>query len=195
MSDLLPANATAQERAVSLSIERHATLPVPVRDVWNPATCPANLLAWLAWAFSVDEWDPAWTDEQKRRVIQSSIAVHRYKGTIGAVRQALADLFYDVRVQEWFNQLPAGDPYTFRILLEVEQAGAPQAAFASLFNVIERTKNLRSHLEKFQLIVRTRAGPTLAAVTNVGSEVTVRFGPTALLNPGVIVAPEGIIGN
>ena len=195
MSDLLPANATAQERAISAAIERAGSVPVVVREVWDPETCPANLLAWLAWAFTVDEWDPAWTDEQKRRVIQSSIAVHRYKGTIGAVRQALDDLFFDVRVQEWFNQVPAGAPYTFRILLEVEQVGAPQEAFASLFNVIERTKNLRSHLEKIQLIVRTPAGPTLAAVTNVGSEVTVQFGPTALLNPGVIVAPEGIILN
>jgi phage tail P2-like protein len=181
MSDLLPANATAQERAVSLAIERSGAVPPVVREVWNPDTCPANLLAWLAWAFSVDEWDPAWTDAQKRGAIKSSIEVHRYKGTIGAVRSALEGLFYDVQVQEWFNQLPAGAPYTFRILLEVNQVGAPQAAFASLLNLLERTKNLRSHLDDIELIVKTPAGPKLVAASGVGSEIVLTYEPPRLV--------------
>lgn len=187
MFDLLPANATAQERAISDAIERAGSVPVVVREVWDADTCPANMLAWLAWAFSVDEWDPAWTDAQKRGAIKASISVHQHKGTIGAVRQALAGLFYDVRVQEWFNQLPAGDPYTFRILLGVNQVGAEQSAFASLINVLERTKNLRSHLDKIELIVTTPAGPTLAAFTNMGSEIVCHYElPALALNENVV---------
>lgn len=30
--------------------------PVSIRELWNPDTCPANLLPWLAWSFSVDRW-------------------------------------------------------------------------------------------------------------------------------------------
>ena len=88
MSDLLPINATPAERAISLAIERHAQVPIRVREMWNPDSCPENLLAWMAWAFGVDEWDVNWTDIQKRSVIKRSVVVHRYKGTIGAVRDA-----------------------------------------------------------------------------------------------------------
>lgn len=187
MSDLLPANATSGERALSNAIERAGSVPVVVREAWNPDTCPANLLAWLAWAFSVDEWDPAWTDAQKRNVIKRSVEVHRYKGTVGAVHEALGALFVDARVQEWFNQIPSGDPYTFRILLEVDQVGADQAAFASLFNVLERTKNLRSHLDEVELIVKSPAGPTVAATTRMGSEIVCHYErPAVALNENVI---------
>jgi phage tail P2-like protein len=171
VSDLLPPNATAQERALSLASGRDVA--TPVRDVWDPDTCPAALLAWLAWAFSVDEWDSTWTDAQKREVIKAAAAVHRYKGTIGAVQEALGALFVGARVQEWFNQLPAGDPYTFRMLLEVDQVGIDQAGVGSLFKVIERTKNLRSHLDEIELIVKSPAGLTMAAYTNVGCEIAV----------------------
>jgi len=183
VSDLLPPNATAQERALSIATGRDVA--TPVRDVWDPDTCPSALLAWLAWAFSVDEWDTAWTDAQKREVIKSAASVHRYKGTIGAVQEALGALFVGARVQEWFNQIPAGDPYTFRILLEVDQAGVEQAAYASLYRVLDRTKNLRSHMEEVELIVKSTTGPTVAAYTNVGCEIAVTN-----YVPGLLVANE-----
>jgi phage tail P2-like protein len=188
MSDLLPPNSTAQERALDDAASRLGDVPVVVRDMWNPDTCPANLLAWLAWAFSVDEWDPAWTDAQKRATIKFSIDVHKYKGTIGAVREALAALQFAARVQEWFNQIPEAEPYTFRVLLEVDQAGVEQAAYASLLNVIDRTKNLRSHLDQIELIVKSQAGPTVAAYTNVGNEVVL-----SNYVPGLVVANETTI--
>jgi phage tail P2-like protein len=173
VSDLLPANATEQERDISLAIQRHADLPVPVRDVWNPDTCPADLLAWLSWAWSVDVWDPAWSELQKREAIKASLNIHRYKGTIGAVREALTVLFYQPRVQEWFNQVPPGAPYTFRLLMEADQQGITQEAALKLFEVVERTKNLRSHLDAIQVSARTTAGPKLAVCTGVGSAIQV----------------------
>lgn len=106
-------------------------------------------------------------------MIKSAAAVHRYKGTIGAVQEALGALFVGARVQEWFNQIPAGDPYTFRVLLEIDQVGAGQSAYDSLYRVIERTKNLRSRLDEVELIVKSTAGPTVAAYTNVGCEIAV----------------------
>jgi phage tail P2-like protein len=187
MSDLLPANATAQERALDDSAARLGEVSVVVREMWNPDTCPENLLAWMAWAFSVDDWNPVWTDAQNRAVIKASIDVHKYKGTIGAVREALAALFVGARVQEWFNQLPEGDPYTFRVLLDVDQAGVEQAAYASLLNVIERTKNLRSHLDQVELIVKSQAGPTVATSTVMGTEIVCQYErPPLALNENVI---------
>lgn len=192
MSDLLPPNATSAERALSLAIERHAALPAPLRDVWDAETCPAQLLAWLAWALTVDEWDGAWTDAQKRAVIKASLNVHRFKGTIGAVREALGTLASTARVQEWFAQIPAGDTYTFRVLLEVDQVGIAQADMASLQTVIERTKNLRSHLSDLQLIATTQAGPTVACCASVGSEIVVPASEyqIAQITPGFAAADD-----
>ena len=52
MSDqpsLLPPNASALERKLEQATLRLGTLPVPLRELWNPDTCPAHLLPWLAW--------------------------------------------------------------------------------------------------------------------------------------------------
>lgn len=175
MSDvLLPSNSTAQERAMEASIaQRLRVLPVRVREVWNPETCPADVLPWLAWAFSVDEWSPLWSEQQKRQTIKNSIVIHRYKGTIGAVREAVAALGVDSAVQEWFNQIPEANPYTFRLYLKADQVGVPQDFFDTLLGVVLRTKNLRSHLDTIQLEVRTQAGPKAAACVSIGNEITI----------------------
>ncbi|WP_429884766.1 phage tail protein I [Geoalkalibacter halelectricus] len=86
---LLPPNSTALERALEGATERIGAAAVPVSDLWNPDTCPAAALPWLAWALSVDVWDSAWSEDIKRRVIAESIAIHRRKGTVWAVREAL----------------------------------------------------------------------------------------------------------
>jgi phage tail P2-like protein len=102
LPSLLPANRTDQEAAIETTqAARIAAMDVPVERLWNPATCPAPLLPWLAWALSVDEWDNAWPEEAKRQVIADSATVHRVKGTIGAVRRALAAAGYgDATVHE-----------------------------------------------------------------------------------------------
>ena len=50
---LLPLNALASERALEqASAEQILALPVPIRHVKDPATCPAHLLPWLAWEYA-----------------------------------------------------------------------------------------------------------------------------------------------
>ncbi len=89
MSDtLLPPNATATEKNIEAATARVGSMAVPVRDLWNPQTCPASLLPWLAWALSVDNWDKYWDEATKRSVIAASISVHYKKGTVGAVKEA-----------------------------------------------------------------------------------------------------------
>lgn len=88
---LLPFNSTPFERSLSLASARFnpaRTLPA----IWNPATCQAALLPWLAWALAVDEWDYGWPVEKKRTVIAAAIAVHERKGTPSAIRTSLAAL-------------------------------------------------------------------------------------------------------
>lgn len=90
MTVLLPPNATRLERALSLVIAEALAVPVPVARMWRPDQIPAAFLPWLAWGFSVDDWDAAWPEARQRAVIAAAVEVHRRKGTIGAVRRALA---------------------------------------------------------------------------------------------------------
>jgi phage tail P2-like protein len=177
MSDLLPANSTAAERALAEATARISDVPTMSRQVWSPADCPSELLPWLAWAFSVDDWDANWTDAQKRGAIASSAAVHRHKGTIGAVVKALAGLGFDVQLQEWFNQVPEGPAYTFRLLLNVDQVGISSGALSRIMSVVESTKNLRSHLDTIVPGVTTKAKLFIGGVSCTGSELTVKYAP------------------
>lgn len=86
---LLPRNTTPLERA----IEQAATgfdNPQQIPDLWNAATCPKNMLPWLAWAMSVDDWESDWSEQKKRAAIDESIEIHEHKGTPSAILRALS---------------------------------------------------------------------------------------------------------
>lgn len=148
-------------------------VPLLVRESWNPDTCPAALLPWLAWAFSVDEWDSAWTEQEKREVIKASLDVHKHKGTIGAVRRALTPLGYLIEVIEWWEMTPAGDPYTFSIVM----ATGSKPVTADLYDKAERIvltyKNLRSHLLNLTVKADVRGTIYAGAALLDGSDTTV----------------------
>lgn len=91
---MLPPNATAQERALEGATARIGDVPTPLRDVWNPDTCPAHILPWLAWAFGVDEWDAGWSDEAKRNTIRDAVMIQRRKGSVWAIKRAVAAAGY-----------------------------------------------------------------------------------------------------
>lgn len=176
LAELLPPNATTLEKRIAQTSARISDVPIPVRDVWNPATCPAALLPWMAWGFGVDQWDSEWTEAQKRDAIATALYVQRHKGTIGAVRRALAALGYDIVVQEWFNQIPAGAPYTFDILIDTDQIGVDEAGFERIIKLVDTFKNLRSHLIHVRPSMTTRARSAVGGYLALGNEITLEQG-------------------
>lgn len=89
MVSLLPANSGPFERAFSRAAASLPRLPVGlVESLWDPWTCPADLLPLLAWAWSVDYWRDWWPEHRKRQVIAESPYYHDMKGTIVADRMA-----------------------------------------------------------------------------------------------------------
>lgn len=186
----LPPNATHAERSLAEAAGHFNNVPVVVREVWNADTCPADLLPWLARAVSVDVWDPNWTAEQKRAAIKVSLAVHRKKGTIGAVVDALGALGFRARVQEWFNQIPQAEPYTYRLILEADQTGFDLDDVSLLLEVVANAKNLRSHLTEIKPIVLSSAIAVMASAVGLGSELTIGIGDqqNAGIIPGFLAA-------
>ena len=70
---LLPPNSTQLERAIEgANGAALADVPVPIRDLWNPETCPAALLPFLAWGVSIDLWDSQWSEAEKRAAVASA---------------------------------------------------------------------------------------------------------------------------
>ncbi|WP_240332504.1 phage tail protein I [Pseudomonas aeruginosa] len=59
---LLPRNATELEQLAAQALADIQRVPIPLRTLWNPSTCPVPLLPYLAWAFSVDRWDSKWPE-------------------------------------------------------------------------------------------------------------------------------------
>jgi phage tail P2-like protein len=173
MSDLLPPNATEEERALSETIARISDVPVPVRDIWNADTCPADILPWLAWAFSVDEWDTTWTEQQKRDVIKNSYFIHKQKGTIGAIGRALQPLGYLVDVTEWWQEMPEGDPYTFSVTVGTEGVPVDDELYAKAERLILQNKNLRSQLALLKVSSDVNGNLFVGAATGDGVTTTI----------------------
>ena len=92
----LPPNRTRLEGALEQSIRLGKPDITMIQNLMNPETCPAHLLGWLAWAFSVDVWDATWTEAVKREVIKLSVSIHRIKGTLGSVRRILTTIGFHV---------------------------------------------------------------------------------------------------
>ncbi len=146
MNSLLPPNASVLERATEGAInDSIESIPVPVRDLWNPERCPAALLSWLAWALSVDNWNSDWPENIKRTVIAQPIEVHRRKGTIGALRRALSALGHGVSVSEWHQY--GGRLYHFRLNIELKDRGLSEAEQSEILLTAKQAKNVRSWLE------------------------------------------------
>jgi len=86
MDNVLPSNAFEYERTLASEVERLLALDASeIRNLWNPWTCRADLLPYLAWALSVDLWDPNWPVDKQRSVIANAIRHHRLKGTLAGI--------------------------------------------------------------------------------------------------------------
>lgn len=111
---MLPATAT--DLARSLDVLEGRLFDLPVGEISkDPMTVSEILLDHLAWENSVDAWDTNWPDLVKRRVIQNSPEVHRYKGTPYGIQRALSAFGIEIELVEWWEPEGSGVPGTFLV--------------------------------------------------------------------------------
>lgn len=116
---LVPSNHRPMERALAAALGALADAdPASIEAMWNAWRCPAAFLPFLAWALSVDDWDDAWPEVTKRKVIAASPLYHRRKGTRLAVEQLLENTLRPFSLVEWFDQIPQGRRGTTRAFIE-----------------------------------------------------------------------------
>ncbi|MCI0508611.1 phage tail P2-like protein [Chromohalobacter marismortui] len=170
---LLPPNASFLERAAAEAGTEIERVPVPLRDLWHPDRCPARLLPYLAWTFSVDRWDPTWSEAAKRAVIRSSFYVHRKKGTISALRRVVEPLGYLLEVTEWWQMEPLGERGTFALRIGVLDTGITDAMYTELTRLVDDAKPLTRHIAGLDLLGETRGPLYLGCAVYDGHTTTV----------------------
>lgn len=171
MANLLPPNATPLERRLAEVCASATDLPVRIRDLLNPATCPVDLLPWLASTLAVSPWDETWTEAQKRGVCASAFLVHRQRGTLAAIKRALAALGVDAEVVEWWQTEPKGAPHTFTVDVETYE-GLSTDYLRSINGQIDATKPARSSY-KVRLVARPSTKVVLVTAFTSFSTITI----------------------
>jgi len=184
---LLPGNASPLELAAAEALAEIQRVPILLRDLWNPHTCPAKLLPYLAWAFSVDRWDTGWSEAAKRDVIAASFYVHSRKGTISALRRVVEPLGYLLEVIEWWETEPAGTPGTFALKIGVLDKGITQEMYLELERLVDDAKPVSRHITGLDLAGET-FGTFYAGAATYDGDVTavLPYQPGTLISTGTI---------
>ena len=170
---LLPTNASELERLAAEAFAQIERTPIPLRELWNPDTCPVELLPILAWSFSVDRRSQAWPVSAKRNAIKAAYFIHAHKGTIGALRRVVEPLGYLIEVREWWQEAPLGVPGTFRLLIGVLDTGITEAMYQELSWLIDDAKPLSRHLVGLAIGLEVRGTSYIGAASTDGEILTV----------------------
>lgn len=151
---LLPNNASQLLKDLEKAGSGVSRLNIMNSHLNNSTTCPEEFLPWLGWAVSVDIWDETWAIDIRRDVIKNSFEVHKKKGTLGALKDALSSFKYaKTTIEEWFEY--DGKPYMFRVFLELISDGVNLRQINDVYDVIIQTKNVRSWLENLTVLIKT----------------------------------------
>lgn len=184
---LLPGNATALERAAAQALAQIERVPVPLRALWNPDTCPVDLLPYLAWTFSVDRWSSTWPESAKRAAIKAAYFIHAHKGTIGALRRAVEPLGYLVQVTEWWQTQPEGVPGTFNLELGSSERGITEEMYAALERLIDDAKPVSRHLTSLAISLESSFEAYTGVAVIDGQDTTIYpYSPRELAAAGLL---------
>ncbi|MCM8743183.1 MULTISPECIES: phage tail protein I [Pseudomonas] len=171
MRSLLPLNSTPLERGIEATFAENTL--IPLRTLYNPDTCPVHLLPHLAWAWSVDRWDPAWSESVKRAAIKASFFIHKHKGTIGALRRVVEPLGYLIEIVEWFNTVPQGVPGTFALKVGVLDTGITEEMYLELERLIDDAKPVSRQLTGLAISLETQGNLNVGVSLYDGDELDI----------------------
>jgi phage tail P2-like protein len=117
-----------------------------------------NLLDLLGWQFHIEGYEKAQNIQEKRNLIKNAIELHRYKGTLYAIKKVLEIFSTDANIYEWFQSIPSPynaifrqlNPYEFAVVLNVDRRVGNQFFSEQtqeyMKELIEEYKNVRSNL-------------------------------------------------
>lgn len=189
MSDLpslLPPNAQKVEYHLEQLSARLEGVADPVQGLWDAATCPEHLLPYLAWSFSIDNWEIEWDAREKRALLADAIRIHRQKGTLGSVKRALGAIGFHLEIQEWFQY--GGTPHTFRI--DAYHSDLQRAGLSADAETLERVRRYILNVKPARSHFDLRVGVTVPALSGfrAGARVRLRSEANQVARPAVQTA-------
>lgn len=172
MTSLLPPNATGAERALELAMRAGIDLSA-VGTLWNPATCPADVLPFLAWGLAISHWDADWSEAEKRAAVAAAIPFHQIKGTRAAVEEVLARFHPLLSIVEWWQANPRRDPHTFEVRAPAGPGGIDASFLTTetaeaIIRDVAAAKPLRAHFD-FVFALEAQATLWMAGGFQVGT--------------------------
>lgn len=162
MPDSITDDAKVEAAAKSIDVE----LATVSSGIDKPAiyagfdTLTSATLDHLAAQYDVTVWRDDWPDNVKRSVLRTAITDKRKKGTVGAVKNAVASLGSAVTIKEWWET--GENVHTFKIYVaqgEIEGHVASDVQ-EDLIAAVEDAKPVRSH---YDFIIQQPIGGTLNA--------------------------------
>lgn len=145
----------------------------------------------LAYSWDASVWRDSWPIELKRSMVKNVVTEKRKKGTVKAVRDALASIQSAATIREWWQESPKGTPHTFTIyatlgkidgVLDVEMQ-------EDLLRLIDDAKPVRSH---YTFVVQQELKGRIGMMTYMRPIVYARVRSEAVtsinVDAGVLVA-------
>lgn len=118
---LLPSNATwferTMEQVLAATLTRLEAAADALATLWNPWTCPADYLPWLAFELGVPYWRTEWPEGFKRALIAEAPAINARRGFVDGIERGLAAIGLTMDITLWHEMDPPGQPGTFRAVL------------------------------------------------------------------------------
>jgi phage tail P2-like protein len=180
--DFLPESISSDSEIIALSLAIDPELQDVGASLIEAVILPriadvdAAILEELAWAFRLNElqlWDSA-TVTAKRALLVNIFAIRKKSGTRFAVRRVFDLVSVVGEVVEWFEE--AGDPYTYRLRLFVDEIGLTLLQQIQIGEMTHRFAPTRSQLSEFGVESDREAPLYIYPVTTVGRHVTIEYG-------------------
>lgn len=105
----------------------------------------------LAVQFRVDWYDTSYPIETKRRIIKTALEVRRYCGTEWAVQKALASIYPNVKISEWYDY--GGRPGYWRMNVDITDDGVIYYTPEEIEKRLGYARRCTAHLEHIIYIV------------------------------------------
>ncbi len=113
----------------------------------------------LATELRAQYYDTSYTIEVKRDLVKQAVRWFQVAGTKAAVEELAKSIFGECEVNEWFEY--SGSPFYFRIITNAPASADDVARFNIL---LEKVKNLRSHIESVSILrsIRTQGNHSIS---------------------------------
>lgn len=107
-------------------------------------TLPEQILDLLAVELNTQYYDDSLSIQIKRNLIKNTLKWYMSTGTLAAVEEAVAAVFGNGEVSEWFNY--GGEPYHFKIY--TSNINTTDEMIQKITDIVSSVQNVRSHLEE-----------------------------------------------